>query len=125
QVPIKLSGGLSVEDLIQFYCNSKIGLNLSVNDNDTEKKTQMKQRVFELAAANAVILTEDHKALHHYFKDGEEMVTFRTVDEFRDKANWLLDNPGKAEDIARAGHERFLKEYESKVVLSSVLEAIT
>ena len=124
KVPVTLAKNLTIEQLFNFYCRSKIGINLSINANDPEKKTQMKQRVFELAAANCVVLTEDHSGLHEFFEEGKEMVTFSNKDEFEEKVNFLLSNPEESKEIALNGYNRFIKDHESKVRLSNLLEEI-
>jgi len=122
--PVTIGQNLSIEDLFDFYCRSKIGVNLSLNSNDPEGKTQMKQRVFELAAAKCVVLTEYHPGVESFFEVDKEIVTFSTPEEFTEKANYLLSNPQEASEIAERGHARFLKEHESKVRLNSMLEEI-
>jgi len=124
KIPVTLGQGLSIEELFNFYCRSKIGVNLSLNSNDPEGKTQMKQRVFELAAAKAVVLTEYHSGLEAFFDTEKEIVTFSNKEEFIEKANYLLANPEEAEEIAERGHARFLKDHESKIRLKFILEEV-
>lgn len=123
-VPVTTAGGLGIEQLFNFYCRSKIGINLSVNSNDPAKKTQMKQRVFELAAANSTVLTEYHPGIEEFFDIGSEIVTFAGVKDFEEKVNYLLSHPEEAREIAENGHERFLKDHESKIRLKKILEGI-
>ena len=124
KVPIVNSGGLSIDELFNFYCRSRIGVNLSVNVNDPEKKTQMKQRVFELAAAGCLVLSEYTPGIEDFFELDKEIVTFSGVEEFEKKVTYLLENPDVVEKVATAGHERFLKDHESKVRLKTLLEKI-
>jgi len=124
KVPVTLAEDLSISGLFDFYCRSKIGINLSVNANDPEKKTQMKQRVFELAAANCVVLTEYHEGVEEFFDIDKEIVTFSDATDFEKKVNYLHSNPDKAKEIALNGHKRFLKDHESKVRLKKLLEDI-
>lgn len=124
KIPVTVGQNLPIEDLFDFYCRSKIGVNLSLNANDPEGKTQMKLRVFELAAAKAVVLTEYHPSLEHFFELEKEIVTFKTKQEFEEKANYLLANPDEASIIAERGHQRFLKDHESKIRLEAILSNI-
>ena len=121
---VTIGQNLSIEDLFDFYSRSKIGVNLSLNSNDPEGKTQMKQRVFELAAAKCTVLTEYHSGVESFFEVDKEIVTFSSPQEFTEKANYLLANPKKASKIAERGHARFLKDHESKVRLKFILEEI-
>ena len=123
-VPVTIAQSLSITDLFKFYCRSKIGINLSVNANDPQKKTQMKGRVFELAAAGSTVLTEYHEGLKEFFEFDREIVTFKDVEEFKEKVDYLEAHPMEAQQIARRGRERFLKDHESKIRLSRILEHI-
>ena len=124
KVPVTLGSGLNIEELFGFYCNSKIGINLSLNVNDPERKTQMKQRVFELAAANCVVLTEYHKGIEEFFDVGKEIITFSDVDDFEKKVNYLCSHPEESKKIASNGHKRFLKDHDSKIRLKKIVETV-
>tara|TARA_R110002051_G_scaffold304991_1_gene374627 strand:- start:956 stop:1867 length:912 start_codon:yes stop_codon:yes gene_type:complete len=123
-IPVTTAGNLDIKDLFKFYCRSKIGVNLSINANDPEKKTQMKQRIFELAAANCTVLTEYHESVEEFFNIDTEIVTFKNTDEFEEKVKYLQANPKKAKEIANNGRKRFLKDHESKVRLKNILDVI-
>jgi len=123
-IPIKNIFDVSNEELFMVYAKSKMGINLSTNDNDPQRKTQMKQRMFEIPAGGALLLTEYHGAIENYYEIDKEIITFRTTDEFSKKAKYLLDNPKLVEKLATKGHERFLAEHESKVRLSKILKQI-
>ena len=124
ELPIETFSGISQEEMLAVHARSKIGINLSVNENDPAKKTQMKQRMFEVPAANALLLTEHHSDIEEFFDPIKEIVTFKDNEEFAEKAKFLLRHPLLAERIAHAGHERFLAEHESKIRLAKVLEQI-
>ena len=84
----------------------------------------MKGRVFELAAAGATVLTEYHEDLKEFFEFDREIVTFKDVEEFKEKVDYLKSNPGKAAEVASNGHARFLKDHESKIRLKTILGSI-
>jgi spore maturation protein CgeB len=124
EMPVTLAENLSIDELFAFYSRSKIGINLSLNANDPEGKTQMKQRIFELAAAKALVLTEHHPAIESFFEVGKEVITFKNKDDFQAKANYYIKNPKEAQTIAQKGHARYIKDHESKVRLKRLLEVI-
>tara|TARA_R110000824_G_scaffold2474_1_gene11460 strand:+ start:3365 stop:4267 length:903 start_codon:yes stop_codon:yes gene_type:complete len=115
---------VSPEEIFASHANSKIGINLSTNDNDPEGKTQMKQRVFEVPAGQGLLFSEYHPAVERYFEIDKEIITFSSPDEFHKKAKFLIKHPKIVEQIAKAGHERFLKDHQSKIRLQNVLEDI-
>ena len=123
-LPIENFYGLSHEEMFMVHSRSKIGLNLSKNDNDMENKTQMKQRIFEIPAGGGLLLTEHHEGIEEFFAIDKEIVTFKTIEELKKKAELLLKRPKLLEKISSNGHKRFLKEHDSKVRLAKVLEDI-
>jgi spore maturation protein CgeB len=124
EMPIKNIFGISHEELFLTHAKSKIGINLSTNDNDTQRKTQMKQRMFEIAAGSGLLFTEYHDAIENFYEIDKEIVTFKTIDEFNKKAKFLLKTPKLVEQIAQNGYRRFLAEHDSKVRLEKVLKEI-
>ena len=115
---------LTVEEMFAYHSNTKIGINLARNDNDPRKKTQMKQRIFEIAAGGGLIFTEYHKAMEGFFEEDREMITFKTPEEFLSKMRFLLKNESFAAKIAAAGHKRFLAEHDSKIRLKKLLKEL-
>ena len=124
KTPIQKIFGVGQDELFAAHANTKIGLNLSVNANDPEKKTQMKQRLFEVAAGGGLLLTQYHDGIEKFFEIDKEIVTFKTPLECAEKIKELLQRPKIIERIALAGHKRFLKEHDSKIRLAKVLEQI-
>jgi len=108
----------SFEDMIWAYASSHIGLNFSKNS--TGEGTQMKARMFEVPASKAVLLTEYTEDLENCFDIGSEILTFTNEDELMDNIKILKDRD-ILDSIAQKGHERFLKDHDSKVRLKYVL----
>ena len=123
-VPVENIFGVSNEKLFDAHTRSKIGINLSTNDNDPQRKTQMKQRMFEIPAGSGLLLTEHHDAIKDFFEIDKEIVTFKTIDEFNKKCDFLLKNPKIVKKIADNGYKRFIKDHDSKVRLREVLKEI-
>jgi len=123
-VNLKCFYGLSYEDIFKAYASSRIGINLTVNDNDPSKKQQMKLRIFEIVASGTFLLTENVEGLEKYFEIGKEIETFTTPQEAQEKITHYLQNEEAREKIAAAGHRRFLTDHRSSVRLTEVLEQI-
>jgi len=124
QLPVQTTSGVSQGEMLKFYSQSKIGLNLSTNDNDPLKRTQIKQRIFEIPAAQTLLFTQYHEGIEEYFKIDKEIVIFKTVEECREKAKFLLKNDNLVERLALAGYNRFLLEHESRIRLKHLLNKI-
>lgn len=123
-IPITNIFGITNEEMFLTHSKSKIGINLSRNDNDLYKKTQMKQRIFEVTAGNSLLLTEYHSGIEQFYEIDKEIITFKTIDEFNKKASYLLKKPKIIEQIANNGFKRFITEHDSKIRLATVLDKI-
>ena len=124
EFPVQLFSGVSQEEMLDIFAKTKIGINLSINENDSARKTQMKQRMFEVPAGKGLLFTEHHQGLEYFFEPNKETITFKDDVEFKEKLKFLLNNPTTVEKIAMAGHKRFLAEHESKTRLSKVINQI-
>ena len=123
-IDLKYFHGLSYEDLFKAYSISKIGLNLTVNDNDIDKKPQMKLRIFEIPASKTFLLTEYIDDLENYFEIGKEIETFKTIEEAKDKIDFYLKNDSARENITNAGYQRFLRDHTSRIRLNNIINQI-
>jgi spore maturation protein CgeB len=116
--------GCSYEDMISLYASCKIVLNLTINDNDTQKKRQMKLRIFEATCANSMLLTENVENIEMYYKPNNEIICFENVEECIDRTQFFLNNESEMQKITQKGNERFLKEHTSKIRLNNLLKEI-
>jgi spore maturation protein CgeB len=110
--------------MFETHARTKIGINLSFNENDPNRKTQMKQRIFEIVAGGGLLFTEYHAGIEQFFEIDKEIVTFKSFNEFSEKATFLLKNPKIVEALAKEGYRRFLSEHDSKIRLANILEQI-
>ena len=124
EFPVQLFSGVSQEEMLDIFAKTKIGINLSINENDSARKTQMKQRMFEVPAGKGLLLTEYHQGIEYFFQPNKEIITFKDDMEFKEKLKFLLNNPTTVEKIAMAGHKRFLKQNTSEKRLAGVVEEI-
>tara|TARA_R110002012_G_scaffold116900_4_gene264746 strand:- start:5324 stop:6229 length:906 start_codon:yes stop_codon:yes gene_type:complete len=123
-LPIDIFSNISQEEMYLTHARSKIAINLSINENDPQKKTQMKQRMFEIPAGKALLLTEHHPGIEHFFEIDKEIITFKSNKEFEDKIKFLNSKPKIAEAIALSGFKRYITEHESKIRLTKVLQQV-
>lgn len=66
---------------------------------------------FQMAASGVCMMHDHREGIEDLFTPDEEIVTFRTPREARDRMDDLLRNPSKRESLARRAHERFLREH--------------
>ena len=95
-------------DMFEIISNSKISLNIH---GDVAGDYAANMRMFETTGVGTCLLTDWKKNIHELFEIDKEIVTYKTADECIEKTKWLLANPQKTEEIAKAGQERTLKEH--------------
>jgi O-antigen biosynthesis protein len=97
-------GHCVLDDTAKKFSESRILLNESVGQD-------MNMRTFEAMACRQLLLTEDVPPLHELFKDGEHLVTFKTIDQAVDLARGLLADPERRKSIAEAGYKEVLAKH--------------
>lgn len=112
----------SFESMVWAYSKSFAGLSFSQNSSNTD--TQMKARMFEVPATGALLVTEYTGDLRNNFEIGKEIIVFKNEDELLRIAEDIDRSPHKYSEIAKRGHERFLKDHDSTVRLKTLLEDI-
>jgi spore maturation protein CgeB len=123
-LPITNIYGIPTKKVFQTHSKTKIGLNFSINDNDPMRKTQMKQRIFEVPAGGGLLITEYHKGIEEFFDLDKDIVTFKTRYEFDEKVKFLLSKPKIVQTMAANGYKRFIQEHDSKIRIGKVLNGI-
>ncbi|MBI4231254.1 MAG: glycosyltransferase [Planctomycetes bacterium] len=68
-------------------------------------------RVFEVLAAGGFVLTNDTPAIEGLLVPGEEVETFRTREELREKVEAALADPARARAVAVCGRQRVLADH--------------
>ena len=77
-IDVKHHHGLTPEEMIQSIAESKIGINFSKNYNANPPVLQMKGRMVEVPAANALLFTEYAPGLEEHFIIDKEVITFKS-----------------------------------------------
>lgn len=98
---------LSGDELVKSYEAARIVLN--INDWMGDFQGGVNQRVFDVPACGAFLLTDYCDELGEFYRLGEEIETFRTIDEMKDKVAFYLKNETARSGIARRGYERSLR----------------
>lgn len=79
---------------------------------DISEKSASNMRLFESTGVGSCLLTDDKENLNSLFEPDYEVVTYSSSEECIEKATWLIENPEKRQEIAKAGQKRTL-EYHS------------
>ncbi len=83
-----------------FKC-SKINLNMSLRS----IKTGIPQRVLDILGCGALALTNYQEDLDKHFKDNENILIYRSMEEALDKCNFYLKNDKEAERVRKNGYK--------------------
>ena len=97
---------------------------INFNATSMQMKEAVNQRVFDVPACGAFILTDDQEALHDLFVVEDEVITFKEKEEIPEIVKFYLDNPEKREGIAIKGRKRVLKDHTYRHRLNSVIEVM-
>jgi spore maturation protein CgeB len=84
---------------------------INFNATSLQMNEAVNQRVFDVPACGAFLLTDHQKSIEALFEIGREVVTYESPDEIREKAAYYLKNPSVRERIAKKGRERVLREH--------------
>ncbi len=99
--------GVWGETLVRLYNRPKVVPNIT--NWDPARYVALNQRVFDVPATGAFLLTDASPELEEHYRIGEEVVTFGSAEELRDKARHYLAHDGERDAIARRGYEKALR----------------
>lgn len=100
------SNGIWGEELVELYNKTKIVINIS--QWDTLNLSGLNLRVFDIPACGTFLITEYSDGIKEYFKPGEEIETFKTTSELKDKLLYYLKNDNERERIASNSYKKVL-----------------
>ncbi len=79
-------------------------------------------RVLEIMACGGFVLVNYQEDLAAEFEDGKELVMYRSLEEMVDKVRYYLEHEDERKNIAQAGYEKVLREYNYAEKLRRILE---
>lgn len=98
--------GIWGEALLEVYNTSKIVLNIT--NWDPARYPALNQRVFDVPATGAFLLTDYSPELEQFYRIGEEIACYRDVEELKDKARYFLAHDEQRTAIADRGYRKAL-----------------
>ena len=84
------------------FTGSKINMNLSLRS----IHSGIPLRVLDIMACGGFVLTNFQTEIAEYFREGEEIATFRSLEECIEKIQYYLQNEAERETIAEAGKRK-------------------
>ncbi|MBE0569818.1 MAG: glycosyltransferase [Deltaproteobacteria bacterium] len=95
------------KELPSFYGACKVNFNAT----SVQMGTAVNQRVFDVPACGAFLLTDHQSSVEALFDVGEEVIAYRDLDEIDDLARFYLRNDAAREAVAGKGRSRVLREH--------------
>lgn len=103
-------GRLDTKDVPQLFAQSKIVLGVGTIGH-CENFYALKMRDFDGPMSGSCYVTHDNPDLGLVYKVGEEIATYRSVDDCIDKVRWYLSHEDARERVAGAGRARALADH--------------
>ena len=95
-------------DMFQTIQDSKITLNIH---GDVAGDYAANIRMFEVTGVGSCLLTDRKLNMNDFFIEDKETVLYDNVQDCVEKVIWLLENPMKLNEIAKAGQKKTLEEH--------------
>ena len=107
-------------ELADLICRSKIILNIS-RENWFCIESGVTVRHHQVLAHGGFLLTEYCQELGDVYTMGEDLETYKTMEEMEDKIEFYLKHDSAREKIAQRGHETFLKRHTADIRAKEIL----
>jgi spore maturation protein CgeB len=118
---------LTPEEYIKIFNATDININLhSSNERDAIDPTGdfLNPRIFELACSGAFQLVDERSLLPEAFKVGEEIITFASLEDLKEKINYYRDRPEERARIAEKARARALRDHTYDKRLEQMLSVV-
>ena len=108
-------------ELPSMYRSAKVNMN---QHNSPKAYGYLNQRDTAITGSGGFMLTDYVEGIEEIFDIGEEIDTWETLDEMREKAEWWLANETKREAAGRRAQARILQEYGNQAYAIKLLEFV-
>lgn len=106
------------DELPYFYNVCKINFNTT----SLQMKGGLNQRLFDIPACGAFILTDYREQVEEMFKVGQEVACYSEPAEIKDMVSYYLRHPSQRMKIVAKAHDRVLKEHTYEIRLKKLIE---
>ena len=105
------------DELPFFYPNSRINFNCT----SKQMKGAVNQRVFDVPAAGAFVLTDWREQMDQLFEPDKEVVFYQSPDEVPELVRFYLKNQAAREKIVQAARKRILSHHTYGIRLKEII----
>ena len=111
---------IAFEQYVPLYQRAKIGINV----HNRGKYTVGGYRMFDLPANGVMQISDGDEFLSDFYRDGEEIVGYSSIDDLIDRVRYYLDHPEERERIARNGYRRTMADHRIRKRLDQLCEIL-
>lgn len=97
---------------------------INFNTTSMQMKGAVNQRVFDVPAAGAFVLTDWREQMDELFEPGKEIICYRDPGEVPELVRWWLDHPEARRKVVEAGRKRVLACHTWEARLRSMLDTL-
>ncbi|MCX8042924.1 MAG: glycosyltransferase [Desulfobacterota bacterium] len=105
---------INSEESVKIFNATKININLHSSayyEGIDPEGDFINPRTFEIAACGAFQLVDERREIDAFFLRNKEIVTFSSLEDLREKAQYYLYHPEERQKIARAARQRIINEH--------------
>lgn len=107
--------------MFEEMSQSKIAFNIH---GDIASNFAANMRMYEATGVGSCLLTDWKPDINDYFNEGEEVVTYKSFEEAKEKISYLLNHPNVLEEIAHKGQQKTLAQHTFEQRASMIDEKI-
>lgn len=111
-----LGGKIEGMKFLEVINRSKIGLDLQ------DEESPLAHRMFEYSACGTPVITRERAEVKSLFIPDEEILTYESYDDLKEKLIFYLENPKKLETVGRKAKDRCLREHDIKYRVDGILD---
>jgi spore maturation protein CgeB len=117
----RLGSQLNYYKELPFFFNA---CKVNFNATSVQMGAAVNQRVFDVPACGAFLLTDRQPSLDALFEVGEEVIAYGNLDEIDDLARFYLRNDAAREAVAAKGRSRVLREHTYRHRLDAIVRRL-
>jgi spore maturation protein CgeB len=118
-------GGTRLSSPLNYYRELPLFYNackINFNATSLQMREAVNQRVFDVPACSAFLLTDYQKSLDELFEVGKEIAAYESKEEIPGLVKYYLGHPREREEMAGRGRERVLKEHTYRHRLEKLIQ---
>jgi spore maturation protein CgeB len=115
---------VDLKEPLHYYREAPLLYNatkINFNATSLQMRSAVNQRVFDVPACGAFILTDYRDSLHELFDVGREIIAYESIEEIPEKAGYYLSHDEERRAIAEKGRERVIRDHTYRRRMESLI----